>query len=259
MAVYSHSRLSSYENCPLGFKFAYIDKLKGINGIEGFLGNQVHEAIHFIYKMVKSGKMPTLDEVFRFYRDIWGKDYNHEIRIVRKGMHVGDYFKQGLELIKYYYNKHKPFNENIIGMEQKILIDLDGKGDYVLQGFIDKLIHNKKDGTYEIHDYKTSKWLPDQDELDNDRQLALYSIGVKEQYPNNNGIILKWHYLRHDKVVTSARTDEQLEQLKKDVIELIKKIESAEKWPAKKSRLCDWCGFNHLCLAYKESKKMFPF
>lgn len=259
MVIYSHSRLESFKTCPLSFKFGYIDKIKGIEGIEAFLGSQVHEAIHYIYKKVKAGKVPTLKEVFKFYEDLWKKNYNPKIRIVRTEFSVEDYFKQGIELIEHYYHKHKPFNENIIGMEQKILIDLDGKGDYVLQGFIDKLVYNEEDGTYEIHDYKTAKWMPDQEEADQDRQLALYSIGVKERHPNNNGVLLKWYYLRHGKEVTSSRTDKQLEQLKKDVIKLIKQIEKEKKWPAKRSKLCDWCDFNEVCEEHKKSKRLLGF
>jgi len=252
MVIYSHSRLGSYENCPLSFKFGYIDKLKGIDGIEGFLGTQVHEAIHFIHESVREGKIPSLGEVFKVYGDRWRKEYNENIRIVRKELSVDDYFKQGLELIKYYYEKHIPFEENIIGMEDKILVDLDGSGKYVLQGYIDKLVYDEKTGIYEIHDYKTAKWLPNQEKLDKDRQLALYSIGVKEQYPDNKGVLLKWHYLRHGKEVISFRTDEQLEQLKIEIIELINKIESETEWPARKCQLCHWCGFNDICPEYKK-------
>jgi len=54
--------------------------------------------------------------------------------------------------------------------------------DYVIRGFIDRLGYCGN-GVYEIHDYKTSGFLPSQDKLDADRQLALYQIGIKEQFP----------------------------------------------------------------------------
>ncbi len=41
--VYSHSRLSTFEKCPLQFRYRYIDKIKrDTRGIEAFLGIRVH-------------------------------------------------------------------------------------------------------------------------------------------------------------------------------------------------------------------------
>jgi len=257
MVIYSHSRLSNYENCPLQFKFKYIDKIKDSWGIEAFLGSQVHEVIHYIYKKVKTGQIPALSLVLQYYKELWDKKFNSKMRIVRKEFSANDYFKIGEELISSYYEKYKPFNENIIGMEKGILIDLNGDGKYLLRGFIDKLIHNKEEGIYEIHDYKTNKSLKSQEELDKDKQLALYSLGVKDLYPDAKKIVLKWNFLRHGEIRTSSRTDMELKELKEKVIELIQKIEKEAEWPAKKSGLCDWCGYNHLCPEYRGGGEEF--
>jgi len=50
MMIYSHSRLAAFEQCPLRFKFQYIDKLKPDikQSIEGFLGNKVHDTLEWI-------------------------------------------------------------------------------------------------------------------------------------------------------------------------------------------------------------------
>ena len=46
MAVYSNSKLSTFEQCRQKYKFQYIDKIR-IPGesIEAFLGSRVHEAL----------------------------------------------------------------------------------------------------------------------------------------------------------------------------------------------------------------------
>jgi len=251
MVIYSHSRLSDYENCPLMFKFRNIDKIneKGEN-IEAFLGHQVHEAIHYIYRKTKTGKIPQLKEILKFYKDLWKRNFNKNIKIVKRGYDAEFYFNQGEEMIKSYYEKHKPFDENIIGMEHKIVIDLNDDGKYILRGFIDKLIYDKKKGVYEIHDYKTSSRFPEQADLDEDRQLGLYALAIKKLYPNCKNIILKWHFLKHEAELTSSRTDSDFRRLKKQIIELINQIENEKEWPARRSGLCDWCGFNSICPEY---------
>ena len=39
LTVYSHSRLSSFENCPAQFRYRYIDKVETeTEGVEAFVG-----------------------------------------------------------------------------------------------------------------------------------------------------------------------------------------------------------------------------
>ncbi|MDP2919157.1 MAG: PD-(D/E)XK nuclease family protein, partial [Dehalococcoidia bacterium] len=64
MPTYSHSKLSAYENCPFGYKLAYIDKIKReTEGIEAFLGNQVHNTLQKCYDDLRRTKLNTLDEL----------------------------------------------------------------------------------------------------------------------------------------------------------------------------------------------------
>lgn len=44
-----------------------------------------------------------------------------------------------------------------------------------LQGYVDR-ISVRREGLWQIHDYKTGRWVPTQEDLDSDRQLALYQI-----------------------------------------------------------------------------------
>lgn len=258
MTIYSHSRLNNFKECPLKFKFRYIDKLEEGDGIEAFMGSKVHSALHYLYSQVKEGNVPKLEEVLEYYRKLWNKEYHDGIRIVRKEFSARYYYDKGADLIKRYYENHFPFDENVIALEQKIMINLDGSdGKYVLQGFIDKLIYNEEDDCYEIHDYKTGKWLKSQEEADVDNQLALYSLGVREMFPDAKNIDLIWYFLVHEERVCSSRTDEELEELKSEVMALIDEIESSTEWPAKKSRLCDWCGYKGICDACLDDKGCF--
>ena len=126
------------------------------------------------------------------------------------------------------------------------MINLDEDGNYQLQGYIDRLSESE-DGFYEIHDYKTNSRLPLKEYIQNDRQLALYMIGVKNNYPDVRDVRLIWHFLAFDKEIDSTRSDEELENLKKETISLIDEIENEEKFEANPSYLCDWCEFKPVC------------
>ncbi|MFH1431106.1 MAG: PD-(D/E)XK nuclease family protein [Nanoarchaeota archaeon] len=249
MVIYSHSRLSTYEQCPMKFKFKYLDKIpvEIEDTIECFMGRKVHEALEWFYKKIIIGEVPKLKDVLEQYECSWFKDFNKEIKIVKKEFSSEDYFIKGHYFISKYYEKNYPFENNILAIEKKILVDLNGKGEYLLRGFIDRLDYNKETKEYEIHDYKTGGWMKSQKELDKDRQLALYSLGIKQEFSDAERILLNWHFLAFNKKMFSLRTNEELEKLKQKTIELIKKIEIETNWPTSKSALCDWCEFQEHC------------
>ena len=263
MEVYSHSKLSTFEQCKLRYKYRYIDKIipPVERTIEAHLGSIVHKALEWLYSEAKEGRVPDMDEVIIYYSRAWMADYTPDL-IENNGKDEKHYFNKGVQFLIDYYNNNHPFDENTLDVEKEIFIDLDKSGEHKIRGFIDRLAYNLKTGEYEIHDYKTSGTFPSQEKIDHDRQLALYSIAVREMFENVREVRLIWHYLFFNKKLESKRTIEQLEQLKKETIELIKVIESSTKFPPTVSRLCDWCPYKQICPAWnsplEESKSSAP-
>jgi putative RecB family exonuclease len=232
MTVYSHSRLSCFEQCRYKFKLKYIDKVETeiLQSIEAFLGSCVHEVLEKLYEDLKHQKVDTLDELISYLHKIWKENWDDSIVIVKKGYNPKNYLKMAEKFISDYYNRYQPFDQGkSIALEERILINLDDKGKYQLQGYIDRLVEIE-DGCYEIHDYKTNSRLPLPRYIQNDRQLALYMVGVKNNYPDVKNVKLIWHFLAFDKELDSTRSDEELENLKKDTIKLIYNIEREERF-----------------------------
>ena len=75
MVLYSHSRLSSFEQCPFKYKCRYIDKLKPDikTTIEGFLGNAVHSTLEWVYTYSRERTF-ELDELIEYYAKLWHRD-----------------------------------------------------------------------------------------------------------------------------------------------------------------------------------------
>ena len=253
MTAYSHSKLSTFEQCPQKYKFRYIDKIKVLKkSIEAFLGSIVHETLEWIHNEVKSERIPNIDEAVIFYSKSWEQKYNQDIYIVKKELTIKDYFNTGIRFILGYYTRNCPFNENTLETEKRIEVNLDDLKKNKIVGIIDRLVYNKEKEEYEIHDYKTGNTLPAQEKIESDRQLALYSIAIKNEFGKDKKTKLIWHYLAFDTKIYSERTNEQLEQLKKETLELIKKIENEKEFPTKKSPLCNWCEYKPICPAWKD-------
>jgi putative RecB family exonuclease len=258
MTVYSHSRLSTFEQCPQKFKLRYIDKVETEveESVEAFMGIRVHETLEKLYSDLRYQKKNTLEDLLGFLNDEWEKNWNDSIIIVKKEYGPESYQKMARKFVTDYYNRYDPFDQTkTIAIEERILINLDDSGDYKLQGYIDRLTE-EKDGYYEIHDYKTNSRLPLPEYIDNDRQLALYSIGVKNRYPDAKDVRLIWHFLAFDKEIDSTRTDEELVELKQNTVQLIDTIEGEEEFPTNPSRLCDWCEYKEICRQWSHLYKL---
>ncbi len=249
MPVYSHSSLSTYEICPLKYKLKYIDKLdvEAGEGIETFLGSRVHEALERFYKDLQYSRLLTIEELINIFNEQWDKNWNDSIIIRKKDLSAINYRDTGIKCLKNYYSHYAPFNRaTAVWIEKMLSFPLSDDGRYNIRGVIDRL-DRTREGVYEIHDYKTSGSLPLQEHLNEDRQLALYEIGIREKFSDIKEVRLVWHYLVFDIEMSSIRTPGQLSDLRKDTIALIDKIESDREFKCKESELCEWCDYQEYC------------
>lgn len=247
--LYSHSRLSSFESCPKKFHYRYVEKIPSdTEGVEGFVGKRVHEVLERLYRATSRGRVPTLQQVVdRFHRTFDEQFDPVRVRIVRD-QPAAWYRSYGARCLANYYREHYPFDgDETLGLEERVVFALDPDGAYRMNGIVDRIARTRR-GAVEIHDFKTSQRVPSQAALDEDRQLALYQIGVSRRYPDAP-ISLVWHYLGCGAVRRSTRTPEQLDALRERTVELIDRIRAETDFEARPSPLCRWCEYADRCPA----------
>lgn len=258
MPSFSHSKIGTFEACKLQYKFAYIDKVKveAEDTIETYLGIRVHEALEKLYRDLRFEKRMSLEELLAYYNTLWEENWKDSVIIVKKDYTVDNYRKTGERMLTDYYNKHKPFDRGrIIGLETQNFLSLDEQSRYKFHIRIDRLM-DMGDGLYEVHDYKTGSSLSTQEDLDNDRQLAMYSQWVRQNFKDFKQVRLVWHFLAFDKEMDSFRTKDELESLRKEVLGQIREIEATDDFPANVSRLCDWCLYRTICPMWKHEVEL---
>jgi len=127
MTVYSHSRLSCYEQCPQKFKLQYIDRVETEveESVEAFLGVRVHEVLEKLYRDLQFQKMDSLDELLVFLRDSWKENWSDDIVIVKDEYNQENYLRMGEKYISDYYKRYHPFDQGrTIALEERIPINL---------------------------------------------------------------------------------------------------------------------------------------
>jgi len=253
MAVFSVSRIGAYDACPLQYKYEYIDhvEIEAKDTIETFLGQRVHEALEKLYRDKQHEKLLSLEEWLAYFNKIWTTYWKDSIIIVKKDYTPENYRKMGERYLADYHSRHKPFERGkVLGLETKDLLPLDEKQEYQFHIRIDRLV-DMGDGLYEVHDYKTSSSLPKQEDLDNDKQLAIYSLWVRRRFKDFKRARLVWHFLAFDKEMESWKTADELELVREQILVRVKEIEAAREFSPVVSGLCDWCVYRIICPMWK--------
>ncbi len=242
----SYSGLDSYKNCPLKYRFQYIDRIREPKSREQVFGTIVHSVLRYIH--TPGPVQPSLDAALNQFSQIWNSDlYDDEIA-------ERTAFSQGVKIISDYYAKNDPNEFTIVDLESRFAIEIgdDATGRHIIAGTIDR-IDATPDG-FEIIDYKTARKMPSQEKVDNDLQLSIYLRAFLARYPKEtehlDRITVSLYYLRHGVKLSSTRTREQLDNLDAQFLEVISHIEAAEFEPTL-TALCDYCGFQRLCPFFK--------
>jgi putative RecB family exonuclease len=259
-SVFSPSSLNCFENCPRQYAFRYIEKIRvETEGIEAFVGKRVHEVLERLYQFVGQGLLPSLGKVIARYHANFDAQFDAaRVRITREGTPADFYRDAGVRGLENYYRRHYPFDgDRTVGLERPIQFALDEEGRYAVRGIIDR-IARAKDGVLEIHDYKTGRHIPKQDDLDRDRQLGLYELGIREQLGEDGDIRLVWHYVLRDAKRISQRTPEQRERLRASTARAIDGIRAERTFAPKPSGLCGWCEFRDRCPAVNPERAAEP-
>jgi RecB family exonuclease len=156
--------------------------------------------------------------------EIYKKSWIEEGYINKK--HKQEFFKKGegylLGFLKNGYDK----KDKTISLEEKFTIKINNE--LKIGGTIDRVDDLGKNH-YEIIDYKTGANIPTQKEVDKDMQLSFYSLAVSTLYKvNPEDIKLSLYYLDTQEKITTRRTKEEIESLKKEIIEIKEEIENSD-------------------------------
>lgn len=215
------------------------------------MGSRVHEVLEKLYRDKMFQKVCEVDDLIAFYRQRWEKEMHDDICVVKEEYTPENYRKMGEEYIRTYYETYKPFTDGVtIALEKKFLFSLNDT--YWITGIMDRL--TGADGAYQIHDYKTSLYLPTKEEVEKDRQLSLYALALRHMYEDADDIELIWHYVAFNKEIRARKSEQELEAMKKETIKKIMDIEGAiekDAFPARETSLCPYCEYQPICPLFK--------
>jgi len=250
--AYSQSKLNTYRDCPLKYKFAYVDRIKTPDSIEQFVGSMVHEALQEVVDVRrKFGKTLGYDDACLIFDRKFDENLKDDIVISKEYLTADDYKVRGHDYIEKFYEieaRREP--AEVLSVEKKVNFEV---GPSPMIGYIDRL--EKQGKVYHIIDYKASDYPMKQAKADEDWQLAIYEMAVRDEFPDADDVVLEWFYLGRGVVVQSARTPEQLRDLEGEICSLVTEIENDTDFLPLGKNWCP-CEYEDLCQAEKERRRL---
>jgi len=237
-APYSYSKISSFEQCPLKFKFQYIDKINLLTENKHLeKGVRIHQIIEFYNPWNK-----TLPE---FNYKLLNEEEQKEIELIAQKFCNSDLGK------KYLLNDYQIGHEIEFGLDYKLNpINYYNQNQCMLRGKIDFLI--KENDKIIIVDWKTGK-VPNQKYISN-HQTMLYAIWCFKMFNDINTIQAHYVYVEHNEIIAFIFTKEMLKNYTKTYGSKIKSIETEKEFNKKIGPLCDYCDYykQNYCNGYKD-------
>lgn len=216
------------------------------------MGNFVHETLEELHNI--DPEFRTKERASQIMRTLWDVKWGVMAEEIlgddAKALH--EFRWRSYWCVENYFNLENPADVFLDGIEFGIddTIEIDGTS-VAVKGFVDRWQFNE-DGSIKVSDYKTGKtprpeWLDDKFQ-----QLQIYAIFLQKQLgtPVSN---LELLYLKDGTRYEKAVTQEDLEETEEVLVAVRRSIDlfcEQEKFPARKSKLCDWCAQKSICPAW---------
>jgi putative RecB family exonuclease len=195
----SYSSISTYLQCPLKWRFHYVDKLTEEFVTSSLVfGQAIHESVAAFLNASLSGDSLTPDEMLMVYLNSWRESKGLEIRC-SNGDSQEKLIKKAEDLLTLWHGAQDGMTE-VLGVEEEFTVDMAELDDDPsldlppLIGYVDHIV-KQPDGTIALIDLKTAARKPSQLQADQSLQLTAYSLGAAAMGFDPDELTLRLDYL----------------------------------------------------------------
>ena len=249
----SPSSISTWQQCPLKFKYSRIDKLVDPPTDATVLGNFVHDVLEALLRLPANDR--TLAAARDVMRDLWQGEYEAKAEHVLEVAYPASQMSTKIHEFRW---KAWWCVENYFTMEDPASVEFEGLEDYVtgsigrvpMRGFIDRW-HRSDDGIV-IGDYKTGKTPKPQWRGDKFQQLTIYALLLADIHKTpvaSMELLYLKDGVRLTQPVETPTLTAVAESIETVYDELLTACQTGE-FATKKARLCDWCAYKPFCPAW---------
>jgi putative RecB family exonuclease len=244
----SPSKVSSFTDCALAFRFSAIDHLPDLPSVAASRGSLVHAALERLFLLDAPARTveaahACLDDAAAAFRQL--PEFT-ELELDEEAS--ATFLAEAHALVDRYFRLEDPTTITPIGIELKLELELGG---VKLRGIIDRLELDEH-GELVVTDYKTGRSPGERQEQQRLAGVAFYSL-LCERLFGRRPARVQLLYLADAVAIISTPSDQSTRGVERKLAAVWAAVERAcdrEDFRPNPSRLCDWCGFKAYCPAF---------
>jgi putative RecB family exonuclease len=244
----SPSKVSSFTDCALAFRFSAIDRLPEPPSLAATRGTLVHAALERLFCLDAHARtLPAALEclveataALREHPEFAGLELDAEAEAT--------FVAEARALVERYFRLEDPTAITPIGIELKLEIELGGVR---LRGIIDRL-ELDADGELVVTDYKTGRAPGERQEQQRLAGVAFYSL-LCERLFGRRPARVQLLYLADPVAIIATPTDRSTRGVERKLAAVWTAVERAcerDDFRPNPSRLCDWCAYKAYCPSF---------
>ena len=243
----SPSSISSFKECPLAFKFSYVDRLPEPPSVWTAKGTLVHLALQYLLDRPADDR--TVDAALAdLDRARVTLAHDPEFSALELDDEERAAFDRDAEaLVRRYFDLEDPTTVHPIGLELRLEAQVSGVR---IRGVIDRL--DLVDGELVVTDYKTGVVPSEYFEAKSLAGVHMYALLCEQNFgqrPHHVQLL----YLSKPEAIIARPSDQSSTGLSRRTVALWQAIEQAcarDDFRPRPSRLCDFCTFRPYCPAH---------
>ncbi|MEV6526801.1 PD-(D/E)XK nuclease family protein [Longispora sp. NPDC051575] len=240
------SRITTYEDCPRRYRYAYLDRPappRGPAWAHNSLGASVHNALKRWYDLPTTQR--TAEVVPRLLTGAWVTDG------YRDAAQIKAVYRTAVAWLERYVAELPEGDP--VGVERTVAAKTET---LALSGRVDRL--DARDGELVIVDYKTGRTGLDADDARGSRALALYAYAAERMFHKPCRKV-ELHHLPTGTVAAHEHTVESLARHVARAEATVADIQADREFAMRPSALCSFCDFRTSCPAGREAPKRDPW
>lgn len=241
----SPSRISSFENCPLQFRFANLQGLPQPPQEHLVRGNAVHRALELLFGDEPASRTKVrASETLAATRTEFADDGNYA-GLGLAGPAEDAFWNECARLVDNYFSMEDP--ASVDGAELETWVEAP-IGKVTLRGYVDRM-ERDADGRLVISDYKTGKAPGPRYEDKAMAQLQIYAYLVRAMR-GEMPAELRLYFVRDKVRVDRVPSDQSLRDVERratSVHDAIARSCETGRFETRKGPLCNYCSFRAWC------------
>jgi putative RecB family exonuclease len=247
----SPSKVSTFKDCALAFRFSAIDRLPEDPKLATIKGSVVHKALELLF-ISKQNERTRADAAACLDRAL--EEYVQTPEFEFLGLHaeseaLSAFRSDASTMLDRYYTQEDPTTLEPVGVEIMLSAKVDG---LLLRGIIDRLDLNAE-GELIVTDYKTGRVPSERQEMSRLGGVHFYAFLCEQNFGKRPAEVRLMYLGANPQTIVATPTEQSIAGLNKKVKAIWAAVERAcvaDDFRPNPSHACSWCSFKEFCPSF---------